>query len=159
MQIMKLNLAIAIELAFAMSSYGITSVQVAKSDVTATQAIIRVQTDQSGFCSYRVSEGGSFIALVNDVNTALFSGANSDARPGSIITGLSATRIGSLSRGSAHVFVAGTRLSARAADGKFYSRVLQTNTLHWVGVTCGTDSEVSTTFSTLNPPLGNDGPE
>jgi hypothetical protein len=156
---MKFGFAIAAELALAVSGYGTTSVQITKQDVTPTQAIIRVKTDQPGFCTYRLSEGSSFNAMVNDVNPSLFSGANSDARPGSIITGIDSTSLLSLNGGSEHVFVAGTRTAARAADGKFYSRALQANTLHWVGVTCGSDAEVSTTFQTLNLPLGNDGPE
>ena len=159
MQIMKPSLAIALGFAFGTNSYAITTVSVSKSDLTATQAIIRVKTDQPGFCSYRVSEGGSFTALVNDVNPTLFTGANSDARSGSILTGMSATRTGGVNTGSEHVFVAGTRTSSKASDGKFYSRALQTNTLHWVGVTCGTNSEVSTTFTTLNIPLGDNQPE
>jgi len=141
------------------SAYADTVVQVGKQDITSTQAIVRVRTDQPGFCTYRVSEGQGFSAMVNDVNPALFSGANSDARAGSIIAGIPSDRGRSPSTGSEHVFVAGTRTAARGADGKFYSRALQANTLHWVGVTCGTDPEVSTTFQTLNPPLGNDAPE
>lgn len=116
-------------------------------DTTSTQAVVRVTTDQPRACTYRVSEGSTFAAYVNDVNPNLFTGANSDARPGSIITL------------SSHVFVVGTRTSTRAADGKFYSRALQADTLHWVGVTCGSDLEVSGTFRTTNPPLGNNGPE
>lgn len=147
MQKMKYGFTTAAFLVLAMSCYATTSLQVANEDITSVQAIVRVTTDHVGFCAYRVSEGPSFSAEVNDVNTSLFSGANSDSRPGSIITG------------NSHIFVAGTRTAAQAADGKFYSRSLQTNTLHWVGVTCGTDAEVSTTFTTLNLPLGSDGPE
>ncbi len=156
---MKSCLAVAALLAFAASGHGATTIVVQGKDVTATQAIIRVTTDQTGFCTYRVSEGSSFTALVNDVNPALFSGSNTDARAGAVITGMDATRISSTNAGTRHVFVAGTRTAARAADGKYYSRSLQTNTLHWAGVTCGTDAEVSTTFQTLNLPLGVDGPE
>src|ERR1700736_3113131 len=71
---------------------------------TPTQAVIHVRVtnaDGSPYtnsCSYRVSEGAGFSTLVNDVNTALFSGANSDARPGSLINGRD------------HIFVAGTRI-------------------------------------------------
>ena len=144
---------------FAGSACAVTVVQVGKEDITSTQAIVRAQTDQTGFCTYRVSEGSAFSAMVNDVNPALFSGANSDARAGSIITGIPSGRGGTLTSGSQHVFVAGTRTAARGADGRFHSRALQANTLHWVGVTCGTDAEVSTTFQTLDPVLGNDGPE
>jgi len=159
MQKMKFGVVIAAALSLAVSSFGVTLVEVRKRDLTSTQAIVRVRTDQPGFCTYRVSEGASFSALVNDVNPVLFSGANSDARAGSIITGLDAGRLAETSLGSEHVFVAGTRTATRASDGKFYSRSLQANTLHWVGVICGADAEVATTFQTLNPPLGADGPE
>ena len=132
----------------ALPCFGATSVTTpSKGDITATQAVIRVTTDQAGNCTYRLSEGSSLTTSVNDVNPALFSGADSDARPGSIITA------------TTHVFVAGTRTAARASNGKYYSRSLQANTQHWVGVTCGTDPEVSTTFWTANPPAGNSAPE
>jgi len=58
---------------------------------TPTQAILHVQSVNAnglpftGNCTYRVSEGQSFTALVNDVNPALFAGSNSDARPGAIV--------------------------------------------------------------------------
>jgi len=159
MPITKWAFALAAEAALAVSVGGVTQVQVRKQDITATQAIIRVTTDQSGNCTYRISEGDTFSALVNDVNPALFAGANSDARAGSIITSIDARRITPGAPGTQHLFVAGTRSAARAADGRFYSRALQTDTGHWVGVTCGTDAEVSTTFRTLNLPLGHDGPE
>ena len=156
---MKFGFLIVAGLVNAVNGYGATAVQVTKQDVTPTQAIIRARTDQRGFCTYRVSEGSSFNALVNDVNPSLFNGANSDARPGSIINGADSAHFSPSNSGNEHVFVAGTRTAARATDGKFYSRALQANTLHWVGVKCGSDAEVSTTFQTLNPPLGNDGPE
>src|SRR5579883_2604823 len=83
---------------------------------TPTQAVIHVRvtnadgTPYANSCSYRVSEGAAFSALVNDVNPVLFPGSNSDARAGSLINGKD------------HIFVAGARVSTRAADGKFYSR-------------------------------------
>lgn len=144
---MKPLVPLIVLLMFSASCSGTTSVQVASQDIFYAQAIVRVTTNQSGNCTYRISEGSVFNAEVNDVNTVLFSGANSDARSGSIINGTS------------HVFVGGTRTAEKAADGHFYSRSLQVNTLHWVGVTCGPDAEVSTTFTTLNPPLGSNGPE
>jgi hypothetical protein len=91
---------------------------------------------------YRISEGLWFTTLVNDVNPDLFPESNSDARPGTIINGQD------------RYFVAGTRIASRAVDKKFYSRSLQAATQHWAGVTCGAGREISTTFSTQNPPLG-----
>ena len=146
-------------LPLAPGSYAHTSVQIANRDVTATQAVIHVHTDQPGFCTYRLSEGSNFREQVNDVNSNLFAGANSDARPGSIINGADSSTFSPSSNAAVHTFVAGTRTSAKAADGKFYSRALQANTFHWVGITCGSDAKVSATFQTLNPPLGNDAPE
>src|SRR5690349_5949545 len=56
---------------------------------TATSAVVHVVTDQSGNCTYRASRGASLngSALVNDINTAIRSGSNSDARARSIVTG------------------------------------------------------------------------
>ncbi len=146
-------------LAFSSGGSGNTTVQVRTQDVTATQAIIRVHTDQSGSCTYRLSEGSTFENLVNDVNPRLFAGANSDARTGSILNGTDATRVSPPINAPDHVFVAGTRTATKAADGHFYSRALQANTRHWVGVTCGSDAEATATFQTLNPPLGDAAPE
>ena len=94
-------------------------------DATPQQLVIFTNTDQLGFCTYRVSEGTQFNTSVNDVNASLFPGSNADTRPSSITNGLT------------HVFVAGTRTAALASDHKRYSRSLQANTPHWIGVTCG----------------------
>ncbi len=121
--------------------------------MTPTQAVIHVTATNAdgspftGHCLYRVSEGSSFSAPVNDVNPALFPGSNSDERPGSVVNGKD------------RFFVAGTRTAGKAPDGKFYSRALQAATQHWVGVTCGTGGEKSASFTTQNPPLGNAYPE
>lgn len=143
---------------FAAPGYCHTTVSVDEQDVTATQAIVRVTTDQTGSCTYRVSEGSTFQALVNDVNPALFTSANTDTRPGALLTTVP-FRFPPPRTGTEHTFVVGTRSAAKAADGRFYSRALAPNTPHWVGVTCGSDAEVSTTFTTLNLPLGNSAPE
>lgn len=119
---------------------------------TATQAIIRVNTTQSGNCTYRISQGLTLGSLgVNDVNTSIFTGSNSDARFGSIVSG------------GSHIFVAGTRssqaISMKGVDGNFYSRALKAYTQHTVGVTCSPDAEVTQVFTTLNPGFGSPGPE
>jgi len=131
-----------------------TTIEVSSSTpATPTQAILHVQSvnangsPYTGNCTYRVSEGQSFTALVNDVNSVLFPGSNSDARPGTIIDGKD------------RYFVAGTRAALRASDGNYYSRALQAVTQHWAGVTCGSGPEISTTFWTQNPPLGTIYPE
>ncbi|MGH8336010.1 MAG: hypothetical protein ACRETL_04130, partial [Gammaproteobacteria bacterium] len=51
--------------------------------------------------------------------------------------------------------MAGSRIAQKAADNKWYSRSLQTNTQHWIGVTCGADAEASNVQATTNKPLGN----
>ncbi len=159
MRNMSFRAALAVGLAAALQCAGSTKIVVNKEDVTATQAIVHVTTDQTGFCAYRVSEGPSFAAMVNDVNSSLFPGANMDSRPGSLLTGIEGSRFTNFVGGSLHVFVAGTRTVALGLDGNRYSRALQANTLHWVGATCGSDAEVSTSFTTLDPPLGDDEPE
>jgi hypothetical protein len=118
-----------------------TTVVISPKTITSTQAVIRIQTDQDGNCTFRASEGTAIGMPVNDVDTTKFNGSNSDARPGSIV-------------GPAeHFFVLGTRTAARASDGKWYSRALQANTQHTLEVSCGADV-VTQPFTTRNPPLG-----
>src|SRR5438552_8178558 len=82
---------------------------------TATQAVLRIHTDQPGNCTFRASEGSTIGVLVNDLDTNKFTASNSDSRAGSIA-------------GAEHVFVLGTRTTAKALNGKWYSRALQANT-------------------------------
>jgi hypothetical protein len=119
---------------------------------TATQAVITVSTDQAGNCTYAASEGPALGVSVNDVNISLFPGSNVDSRPGSI-PGQSASTVIAV-----HEFVLGTRGQAgvqiSSFDNRAYSRALQMDTQHTVGVTCGSDLQVTATFSTVNPPAG-----
>ena len=108
-----------------------------------TQGVVHVSTDQGGNCTYRISESNTLTPLVHDVDTSLFSGANSDSRAGSVISGTD------------HYFVAGTRIAAQAADGVFYSRALPAVTTLYGGVTCGLDAEVTFSFTTGNILTGN----
>src|ERR1700720_3196292 len=101
---------------------------------TQMQAEITVHTDQSGNCTYRVSRGSSFSSNIAD----LADNGNTDARLGSIVNG------------TEHIFVAGTRKGADA---------LAADAAYWVGVSCGRDSEVSTSFRTLPIPWGNMAPD
>jgi hypothetical protein len=103
-------------------------------DSTQMQAKITVQTDQSGFCTYRASRGTSFSANIAD----LTDNSNTDARTGSIVTG------------DLHVLVLGTRTGGDA---------LAAAANYWVGVTCGGDSEVSSTFTTRTIAWGNTAPD
>jgi hypothetical protein len=116
-------------------------------EATATQAVITVSTTQSGYCSYVAYQGSTLSGtILNDVNNTLFPGSNSDSRPGSLVSG------------GAHKFVLGTRGQAgvqiSSYDNRAYSRALQMATQQTVGVTCGTDPQVSATFATPNPPAG-----
>lgn len=80
--------------------------------------------------------------VVNDVNPALFSGANGDSRSDSF------------TNGTHRLFVLGKRINDTASDSKIYSRALQAYTTHYYRVTCG--SSVSTgSFQTANIPIGN----
>src|SRR5580704_3370542 len=119
---------------------------------TATQAVITVSTNQPGNCTYAASEGSTLSASVNDVNTSLFPGSNSDSRPGAIPGQSISSVVG------VHSFVLGTRGQAgvqiSSFDNRAYSRALQMVTQHTVGVTCGSDAQVIATFSTDNPPAG-----
>jgi hypothetical protein len=112
-------------------------------DVTNTQAIINVITDQPGNCTYQLSEAQDLSVPVNDVNVALFPGSNSDARATSVV--LEAER----------VFVTGARLADQGVDGKWYSRALAANTAHYGAVTCGTDTPIPFSFTTRNIATGN----
>ena len=115
--------------------------------VTPAQAVLRVHTATPvSSCTYRIGESPSMIPLANDVNPALFPGSDLDSRPGASIFG------------TQHIFVAGTRTSQRAPDGKMYSRALQANTTYYYSVSCGRD-QASGTFTTANPPLGNAAPD
>jgi hypothetical protein len=85
-----------------------------------------------------VSTSASFAPLVPDVDNSLFSGSNSDARSGSVSIGLS------------RVFVVGTR-KVQAASGTNYSRALQSETLHYLRLTCGSDNATGTFMTSAIP--------
>src|SRR6185312_9685156 len=113
---------------------------------TPTQAILSYDSTIDGACTVQVSESSSLTPLVNDVNPVLFSGSNSDQRSGDIVNGRFRT------------IVIGKRDAEMASDGKHYSRALQAYTQHFFKVTCGSDTGTGT-FTTENPPLGNNAPE
>jgi hypothetical protein len=135
---------ILLPLVLASALFGATSI--VSITPTATQARIQVKTDQPGNCTFQVSEGASIGTLVNDVNTSLFAGSNSDARAPYLITG------------SSHIFIAGNRIPSKATNGLWKTRALQANTLHTVQGTCGSDN-VTQSFFTRNPQLGDLAPE
>jgi hypothetical protein len=113
------------------------------------------------------TSGGTAGVLVDDVNPALFPGANLDSRAGSISTG-QPTAPGQLaplvqSAGAAgrnRTIVIGKRAADVASDGFRYSRALQTYSRHHLSLTCGTQT-FDQDFKTANIPLGdtyNEGP-
>jgi hypothetical protein len=96
---------------------------------------------------------GNVGVLVDDVNPALFAGADQDSRPGNVTTG-------SRGFGRSRTFVLGLRYAQFAADGNRHSRALQSNARHHYTLTCGSQS-FDQEFQTQNIPLGdthNDGP-
>lgn len=101
---------------------------------TQMQALIRVETDQAAVCSYRASRGTAFSSNIPD----LTDNGNTDAR------------LGSLTIGGTHVFVLGTRTGNDA---------LAASATYWIGVTCGSDAEVSSTFVTRAVQWGNTAPD
>ncbi len=106
--------------------------------------------------------GGNVGVLVDDVNPALFSGANLDSRPGSITTGQTASSGQLLPQvaGRSRTFVVGKRAAEVALDGNRYSRALQAYSRHHLTLTCATQS-FDQEFLTDNIPLGdmhNEGP-
>ncbi len=104
---------------------------------TPTQAVIAYDAPDTPACTIEVSESATYTPLVHDVDPALFAGANSDSRTGS------------LSGGRSRVFVVGRRTAEYGPDNKYYSRALQAYTTHYYRITCGSDTATGT-FSTAN---------
>ena len=69
---------------------------------------------------------GNVGVLIDDLNPALFSGADQDSRAGN-------ANVGTYGR----VFVVGQRTAAIATDGNRYTRALQTASRHHYTLTCG----------------------
>lgn len=112
------------------------------SAVTNTQAVIRVISDQPGSCSYRISETQDLSVPVNDVNPLLFPGADSDARATSLVSA------------NERSFVVGVRRADQGTDGKWYSRALAANTVHFGLAKCGSDAPAAFSFTTLTIAAG-----
>ncbi len=107
---------------------------------------------------------GNVGVLVDDVNPALFAGADQDSRAGNINTGQTAPP-GQLlplaaQAGRRRTFVVGKRTAEVALNGNRYSRALQVYSRHHFTLTCGTQS-FDQDFRTANIPRGdthNEGP-
>ncbi len=117
---------------------------------TPTQAILTytLSAPTGSACMVEVSQSPNFTPLAHDVDPALFSGAQYDSRVGTIGSGI-------VSR----VFVAGTRGAAQqGSDGKWYSRALAANTLHYFRINndgnCDGGGAVTGTFTTRPIPSG-----
>jgi len=122
---------------------------VAVRGTTPTQAILTytLSAATGSACTVEISESSAYTPLVHDVDPSLFGGAGADSRTGSIVNGYY------------HVFVAGTRGAAQQGlDGKWYSRALAANTLHYFRINgnsaCDSGGPVTGTFVTANVPAG-----
>ncbi len=113
---------------------------------TATQAVVTYTAPNASACSLAVSEkadakGNPQTPLIHDVDTILFPGADQDSRAGNVVSGPLRT------------FVIGKRAAAIGADGRYYSRALETNTTYAAKIVCGADTALFN-FKTANVPLG-----
>src|ERR1035438_6769106 len=100
--------------------------------VTSTQAILAYRAPDTNPCSVEVSESPSYSPLAHDVDPALFAGSNLDNRPDTTASG------------PQRVFVAGKRRAEKAANGRWYSRALQSFTTHYFRITCSASQATGT---------------
>lgn len=112
-----------------------------------TQAILSYTAPSTAACSVVVSESPSYSPSVNDTSTILFTSADQDDRDGNLGAGTTSRMI-----------VVGRRAADLALDSKYYSRALQTATVHYIRVNCG-GSIGTTSFTTTNIPGGSTYPD
>lgn len=114
--------------------------------VSNTQALLTYTAPDSFPCVLEVSESPTYTPLVHDIDTGFFSGSNTDSRPGNI------------SIGQARQFVVGKRdiefANVGSNSGKYFSRALEANTLHYYRLTC-TGGAATGTFTTATVAFGN----
>jgi hypothetical protein len=130
---LRVTISLAVMFVFVAMHPCCASTVITSIDPTQMQAKITANTDQPG-CKVRASRG---IVLTSNVPDLLDNG-DTDARAGSVVNG------------SQHIFVLGTRRGndALAADATYI-----------VGLTCGSDPEISRTFKTRPIPMGNMAPD
>ena len=121
------------------SQAAISSVQVL--GATNVQAALSFQAPADVPCRLEASEHSNYQPLVNDVNPALFAGADLDSRNGNVVDS------------GSRIFVLGSRAVDQASDRKWYSRALQTDTVHYFRIRCGGDTATGS-FRTANIPVG-----
>lgn len=110
--------------------------------ISNTQVAISYTAPSTSACTVQASESPTYSPSVNDVNTTLFSNSNRDDRDGDLGAGT-----------TSRLIVIGRRSSEYALDSAKYSRALQAYKAHYVQVTCGVSTGV-TTFTTSNIPGG-----
>ncbi|MEO8592418.1 MAG: hypothetical protein ABI759_03780 [Candidatus Solibacter sp.] len=111
------------------------------SAVSNTQAVLSYSAPEGVACRVKVSRQQNLSPLAIDVDPNLFPGADMDSRAEAIVNRTS------------RIFIAGQRITQKAADGKNYSRALETYAPHYYQVTCGS-ATASGQFTTGNIPLG-----
>ena len=108
---------------------------------TNTQAVLTYTAPTTASCEVEVSQSTSYRPLVPDTNPALFTNSNIDTRAGNVV------------RGQERQFVIGKRAAERALDGRKYSRVLESGSVYYYRITCGTDTAEGS-FTTQNIAAG-----
>ena len=123
---------------------GVLHAEIANVQVTGStnvQAVLSYEAPAGSGCTVEISESPSLRPLVHDVDPALFPGSDSDARNGNA------------NNGRKRVFVAGKRAVDEGADHKWYSRALQTDTVHHYRIRCGSETATGS-FRTANLAVG-----
>ena len=109
----------------------VTGIQV--TGTTATQAVVTYTAPNTAPCSLTVSEiidgaGNPQAPFIHDADATLFPGADQDTRPSNT------------ANGNTRALVIGKHSAEKAADGRYYSRALQTNTAYYGKIACGADT-------------------
>lgn len=109
--------------------------------------VFEYDAPSSSACTIEVSESASYAPVVNDVNTTLFTGSNSDLRT---------IDPNPIQQDNHRVFIVGTPRVELAADSTYQSRGIAAATKYFWRLTCG--SAVTGVADTGNIPLGNSYP-